>query len=530
MAGHFGVRKTLAAINSRFYWPLADREVPSDQRTEPATVIGSSLRDDVAKQYVSARHSKALGGNNSRGPVYNLEDSFGAQRLSRPNSASYSFPKQVQRPKEGKAKTPGPGEYRLKPDLDPQFNSSRLTSPRISFPIAPKDQSEKVYSGAASRTAFIGKESPGPQAYDQHGSGMGRQADRFRQRQDVEFGTGLFRHQGSLGRQGISTKPSLPSYSLGASTRDQMYKAFLTRRHEKTGVLGGLTGPGPNTAVPQSSLGPRKRPCTPQALDGASVTAESKEYTKAQILYDKCLRARPKDVTIMSNLAQVHIELENYCHALVHAQHSLELEPTHVKCLYRCGVANRHLGNYENAFLALQKAKQLNPEDCAIKEELANAEELMQQSLGHLDPAKLFLAPQSGLRNTMANYVGPLKVINIPGKGRGITVTQAVKPGTLLAVGKPLGINKDIYGLIDDLTQAGSKSKQALQCIYALYDGTKQSLADVPDVQMFASNVTGGGRADQIAQTDLLLYNKTPQPSLTQKDIKRRADSAGNGP
>ncbi|DBA68816.1 hypothetical protein WJX79_004849 [Trebouxia sp. C0005] len=263
----------------------------------------------------------------------------------------------------------------------------------------------------------------------------------------------------------------------------------------------------------------------------------SKEYTKAQILYDKCLRAGPKDVTIMSNLAQVHIELENYCHALVHAQHSLELEPTHVKCLYRCGVANRHLGNYENAFLALQKAKQLNPEDCAIKEELANAEELMQQSLGHLDPAKLFLAPQSGLRNTMANYVGPLKVINIPGKGRGITVTQAVKPGTLLAVGKPLGINKDIYGLIDDLTQAGSKSKQALQCIYALYDGTKQSLADVPDVQMFASNVTdcpaptqavdsskigrvvkynsfltGGGRADQIAQTDLLLYNKTPQP------------------
>ncbi len=28
------------------------------------------------------------------------------------------------------------------------------------------------------------------------------------------------------------------------------------------------------------------------------------------------------------------------------------------------------------------------------------------------------------------------------GKGRRITVTQAVKPGTLLAVGKPLGINE----------------------------------------------------------------------------------------
>ena len=35
-------------------------------------------------------------------------------------------------------------------------------------------------------------------------------------------------------------------------------QAFLTRRHEKTGVLGGGTGPGPSTAVPQSSLGPQR--------------------------------------------------------------------------------------------------------------------------------------------------------------------------------------------------------------------------------------------------------------------------------
>lgn len=69
-------------------------------------------------------------------------------------------------------------------------------------------------------------------------------------------------------------------------------------------------------------------------------------------------------------------------------------------------------------------------------------------------------------------------------------MTQAVKPGTLLAVGKPLGINKDKYGLIDNLIQAGSDSKQALQCMYALCGGTKASVADVPDVQIFASNGT----------------------------------------
>ncbi len=56
------------------------------------------------------------------------------------------------------------------------------------------------------------------------------QADRFRQQREGDFGTGLFKHKGSLGPQGISTKPSLPSYSLGASTRDQMYKVKSTRK------------------------------------------------------------------------------------------------------------------------------------------------------------------------------------------------------------------------------------------------------------------------------------------------------------
>ena len=55
-----------------------------------------------------------------------------------------SFSKQAQRPKCGKGRFPGPGEYKHKSDLEPQFNSSKYTSPRIIFPIAPKEQCEKV--------------------------------------------------------------------------------------------------------------------------------------------------------------------------------------------------------------------------------------------------------------------------------------------------------------------------------------------------------------------------------------------------
>lgn len=55
-----------------------------------------------------------------------------------------SFPKDSQRPRHGKGKLPGPGEYKLKPDLGPQMNSKRLNSPRASFPQAVKEQSDKV--------------------------------------------------------------------------------------------------------------------------------------------------------------------------------------------------------------------------------------------------------------------------------------------------------------------------------------------------------------------------------------------------
>lgn len=49
-------------------------------------------------------------------------------------------------------------------------------------------------------------------------------AGRFKGTKEGDFGTELFQPRGSLGRQGDSRRPSLPSYSLGISTRDQMYK------------------------------------------------------------------------------------------------------------------------------------------------------------------------------------------------------------------------------------------------------------------------------------------------------------------
>ncbi len=77
---------------------------------------------------------------------------------------------------------------------------------------------------------------------------------------------------------------------------------------------------------------------------------------------------------------------------------------------------------------------------------------------------------------------------------------------------------QDVHGLIENLTQAGSDSKQALQCIYALCDGTEQSVANVPDVQMFASNGTGTVNDSFVFQhVQLQLVHQISKPFSTQE-------------
>ena len=65
----------------------------------------------------------------------------------------YSFGTGMQRPKVGKSGCPGPGAYRLKPDLGKQFDSSKHSSSNTVFPVATKACTEKVGIKPAMRIA-----------------------------------------------------------------------------------------------------------------------------------------------------------------------------------------------------------------------------------------------------------------------------------------------------------------------------------------------------------------------------------------
>lgn len=64
-------------------------------------------------------------------------------------------------------------------------------------------------------------------------------------------------------------------------------------------------------------------------------------------------------MSILSNLSAVHIQLANFAQAAMYALDGITIDPGHVKCLYRAGVANMHLERYKIAMINLEKASKL---------------------------------------------------------------------------------------------------------------------------------------------------------------------------
>ncbi|TIA86188.1 hypothetical protein E3P99_03758 [Wallemia hederae] len=65
----------------------------------------------------------------------------------------------------------------------------------------------------------------------------------------------------------------------------------------------------------------------------------------------------------------------------------------------------------------------------------------LEQSEGAFDVTELFMEKQRFIapRLDVADYIGPIEVKDIDGRGRGVLATQDVEPGTLMLVGKAVG-------------------------------------------------------------------------------------------
>lgn len=78
-------------------------------------------------------------------------------------------------------------------------------------------------------------------------------------------------------------------------------------------------------------------------------------------------------VALKLNCAQACISAADYASAVVHANEAIKKDPNNVKALYRRGLARNHLGLSEEALEDLNLALEKDPENKAVKTEIAKA-------------------------------------------------------------------------------------------------------------------------------------------------------------
>lgn len=145
------------------------------------------------------------------------------------------------------------------------------------------------------------------------------------------------------------------------------------------------------------------------------------------------------------------------------------------------GKAAYGMRKWEQSVQRFEQLCEASPDNVAAKEGLDAAKARLTESrTGNFDFVKLYEAAKRGVEDIdVADYVGPIKVVDIPGKGKGIVASQDVKKGTLLIVSKAFAVVDNDYAADTALPRAilGKLTPETARDVSALYDGKDRSTA-----------------------------------------------------
>jgi len=164
---------------------------------------------------------------------------------------------------------------------------------------------------------------------------------------------------------------------------------------------------------------------------------EGKKSESIQLYTEILAKFGSENTEILLQRSLAYLNLQIYNLALRDAISILKINPYNeeaiilkVKCLWG-------LRQYEEAVEIVEtqlpeEKLETNPE---YKDSLKKSEKYFRQSKGDYDMAELLRLPANQIHE-MGEYTGPIKVVPIPGKGRGVVATQTIFPGQLVLVHK----------------------------------------------------------------------------------------------
>eukprot|EP01018_Ginkgo_biloba_P013777 Gb_00792 [translate_table: standard] len=228
-----------------------------------------------------------------------------------------------------------------------------------------------------------------------------------------------------------------------------------------------------------------------------------------------------------SNRAETWLKLNNFERALCDCDKALEIDPHHVKTIYRRGRALHGLQQYEEAITCLQSALEHSSENgnaAEIKARLDRAVKFNTQSkTGKYDLSRYFLGAEYAPE--VADFVGSVILKRTDdGRGRGLFATENVRAGDLLVVSNALAYSVTCGNIQMEWSQRRLESLSRINVITKLvtltspkalrqllslqYSSCEENGLEVPSMDLFKPNTAhhdcfNGGPAGQEMQVDM---------------------------
>uniref|UniRef100_A0A914Z682 SET domain-containing protein n=1 Tax=Panagrolaimus superbus TaxID=310955 RepID=A0A914Z682_9BILA len=226
---------------------------------------------------------------------------------------------------------------------------------------------------------------------------------------------------------------------------------------------------------------------------------KKEKYEMALKLYDRAIRCNPELSVLYLNKALTCLRIGAFYKAYETAKLALEKGGDREKALYRMGQAAYGMREWQKAANHFVEVLKEFPKNVTVGGDLKRATaRLAEQKYGKYDfKAMLLQSKKQKPQLDVADYVGPIEIANIPGKGRGIVATKNIKEGTLLAVEKAFssGFSQDFPVSLEPVFLGDlSAQAQMLQVI--------QTMKNLQNNPQKAEELYGLYAGDEMKQTE----------------------------
>ncbi|KAI6171541.1 Isoform A [Aphelenchoides bicaudatus] len=264
----------------------------------------------------------------------------------------------------------------------------------------------------------------------------------------------------------------------------------------------------------------------------------AKDYERATKMYSRAIRYQPNTAVLHLNKASAQLRSGYFEDAYKSAKTGLEKGGDREKALFRMGSAAYGMRDWKMAVDHFKSLLKEFPDNKNANTELKRAtSRLAESKTGNYDVKNIYMESKNGVVEfDVADYMGPIEIVDVSGKGKGVVAKNDISKGTLIMVSKAFstGYKKDFDGMLLTLNvirkgQENAASKlQIIKAIekvrknpstakevYSLYSGDFSRDEDIPNDAADVARIEQVSAYNRFGDYENGKNNKTGDPELT---------------